>query len=153
MMTEMSDNLPELRDIHLPDGVSAFPPAYGWFVIAGGIIAAVLLWKLYLLVLKKSRKRYALSLLDGLPPSSISSAAEMSKILRRICVYKYKTAAALSGRDWIEFLNSHTKHPISGKAQELLLNAPYISKTSSKYNEEEIKEIRRFCREWIGENL
>lgn len=27
------DNLPELRDIHVPDGVSAFPPAYGWWVV------------------------------------------------------------------------------------------------------------------------
>ena len=33
----MEQNLPELRDIHLPEGVSAFPPAYGWWVILGGM--------------------------------------------------------------------------------------------------------------------
>ena len=34
----MNDNLPELRDIHLPEGISAFPPAYGWYVITIAII-------------------------------------------------------------------------------------------------------------------
>ena len=37
----LDNNLPELRDIHLPDGVSAFPPAYGWWVILATIIALV----------------------------------------------------------------------------------------------------------------
>ena len=34
----MQDNLPELRDIHLPESIPAFPPAYGWWVILAGII-------------------------------------------------------------------------------------------------------------------
>ena len=51
----MEQNLPELRDIHLPEGVSAFPPAYGWWVILGGILLLLLLTELFL-----SKKRYAL---------------------------------------------------------------------------------------------
>ena len=42
----MPDNLPELRDIHLPDGVSAFPPAYGWWVVLLAILSIVAAVKL-----------------------------------------------------------------------------------------------------------
>ena len=59
----MEQNLPELRDIHLPEGVSAFPPAYGWWVILGGILLLLLLTELFLIVRRKSKKRYALYLL------------------------------------------------------------------------------------------
>ena len=34
------NNLPEIRDIQIPDGVSFFPVAYGWWVVlAAGVFA------------------------------------------------------------------------------------------------------------------
>lgn len=51
----MEQNLPELRDIHLPEGVSAFPPASGWWVILGGILLLLLLTELFLIVRRKSK--------------------------------------------------------------------------------------------------
>lgn len=59
------DNLPELRDIHLPDGVSVFPPAYGWWVILGGVVLAFVLAEIFILVRRKSKKLYALRLLNN----------------------------------------------------------------------------------------
>lgn len=50
----MMDNLPELRDIHIPDGVSAFPPAYGWWVVLAGVVALFLLAELFL-ILRRSQ--------------------------------------------------------------------------------------------------
>ena len=61
----MQDNLPQLRDIHLPDGVSAWPPAYGWFVLAGALILTIVLIRLTLVLRRKSKKRYALRLLKN----------------------------------------------------------------------------------------
>lgn len=148
------NNLPELRDIHLPDGVSAFPPAYGWWVILTGILGGLLLFYIILLLRKKSKKLYALHLLNNIYCNdTIASAVEMSAILRRICVFKYKDAATLSGEEWLKFLNSKSKAQISGKAAELLLNAPYIPSNSKGFERKDIVAIRKFCREWIGENL
>ena len=121
----MQDNLPELRDIHLPSGdISFFPLAYGWWLLAGVLAAAVLLAWLTRFLLQRSKKRYALKLLDAARRPDLGSAVRMSEILRRICVYKYKTAAALFGMEWIEFLNRHAKEKISGKTARLLLDAP-----------------------------
>ena len=151
----MPDNLPELRDIHLPEGVSAFPPAYGWFVIAAVLIGLFFLGKLIKLARQKSKKLYALRLLERLPIDKyLSAAVGMSEILRRICVYKYPSAASLSGREWIEFLNAHGKTKMSKKTAELLLNAPYMPETGEKdFSVNDALELKEFCKKWIGENL
>ena len=148
------NNLPELRDIHLPEGVSAFPPGYGWGIILAVILSIILiiyLWKLFRI---KSKKIYALHLLQNIYCNdSISSAVEMSAILRRICVLKYKEAITLSGEEWIKFLNSKIKKPLYGKSADLLINAPYIPLNSKGFERADIVRLRQFCREWIGENL
>ena len=78
----------------------------------------------------------------------------MSEILRRICVYKYPSAASLSGREWIDFLNAHGKTKMSKKAAELLLNAPYMPETGEKdFSVTDALELKEFCKNWIGENL
>ena len=150
----MQDNLPELRDIHLPDGVSAFPIATGWWLCLAGIVLLFLLIQFILYLRRYSKARYALKLLKEISAENVVEAAkEMSEILRRICVFKYKEAAALLGTDWIAFLNKNSKTPIEGKSAELLINAPYIPKESSTYSVENLEDLRRFCQKWIGENL
>ncbi len=147
-------NLPELRDIHLPEGVSPFPPAYGWWVILAAVLGLTALVWLILFLRRKSKKLYALYLLNNIHGSSLVAAAtEMSAILRRICVFKYKEAAVLSGDEWLKFLNAKTKQPLSGKAAELLLEAPYVPAESACFAQGELIRLRQFCQSWIGENL
>ena len=117
----MPDNLPELRDIHLPDGISLFPPAYGWWVIVGAIIGSVLFYRLIRLMLQKSKKRYALRLLKTPADNNfIHQASAMSTILRRICIYKYPEAIVLTGKQWTDFLNSKCKEKLDDKTADLL---------------------------------
>lgn len=150
----MEENLPELRDIHLPDGVSVWPPAYGWYVILLSAIAIFLLYELYRIWRRKSKKLYALRLLAQADNFEIVTAArQMSEILRRICIFKYPQAAVLFGKAWIDFLNNHTQTPVSGQAALLLSDAPYISIKSTRFNMDDLEELRRFCQNWIGENL
>lgn len=150
----MPDNLPELRDIHLPDGVSAFPPAYGWGVILATLLGLIILYHLIKLARQKSKKLYALHLLNNITcNNSLKSAAAMSEILRRICVYKYPAAASLSGQEWIDFLNNHSKTKLNNKTADLLLNAPYVPEKSGKFATADVVCLRLFCQKWIGENL
>nr|QIM10594.1 hypothetical protein PlAlph_4860 [uncultured Alphaproteobacteria bacterium] len=150
----MENNLPELRDIHLPaEGISIWPLAWGWWLIAAFI--AVLfcgIW-LYRLWQRKSKKLYALKLLSGLDGKSPSAAVKLSEILRRICIYKYPQASSLSGQEWIDFLNSHGRTKLEGGAACLLLEAPYVNPQTSVYNPADFEKLKVFCRSWIGENL
>ena len=78
------DNLPELRDIHVPDGVSAFPPAYGWWVVLAGVVALFLLAELFLLLRRASKKLYARRLLQNITSSSpVNAAVQMNAAAMR----------------------------------------------------------------------
>lgn len=149
------DNLPELRDIHLPDqGVSFFPLAYGWWMIFGAVIASVLLIWLILQIRKQSKKLYAKYLLNKYAKeNNIKSAITMSEILRRICLKKYPEAVAFSGQTWADFLLSKSQKGLSEKSLLLLQTAPYIEEDCDDFSAQDIIDLRKFCYDWIGENL
>lgn len=150
----MNDNLPELRDIHLPQGVSPFPVAYGWWLVLAGIILVILMIQFALYLRRYSKSRYALKLLRNISTmNAVFAAEQMSEILRRICVFKYKDATTLLGKDWLDFLNAHSKQELRGRPAELLINAPYIQQDSQTYTQEDAKVLQEYCQKWIGDNL
>ena len=150
----MPDNLPELRDIHIPQDLSSFPMGYGWWVIVLICIFSLIAYKFVRFAIVKSKKRYALSLLKNIALDNVQkSASAMSEILRRICVYKYPQALVLSGNEWVEFLNKNTKSKLEGKASRLLVDAPYMPSNSKTYDAKTLQELKMFCLKWIGENL
>ena len=150
----MDDNLPDLRDIHLPnDAIPFWPLAYGWWLLAAlfvGIIASIWLFRLWR---RKSKKHYALKMLANLDIRQTTSAIKMSELLRRICVYKYPLAATMFGQDWIDFLNNHCRAKLMDKAADLLINAPYAGPHTTVFDGKVVAELRGFCQTWIGENL
>lgn len=150
----MPDNLPELRDIHLPDEISVFPLGYGWWVILGAIILVIALYHLTKFIIKKSKKLYALKLLATTDlRAPLQSASLMSEILRRICIYKFPQAATLSGNEWIAFLNSKAEYKLEENAASLLKDAPYMPLAKKMSDDKSIVELKKFCQRWIGENL
>ncbi len=146
------DNLPLLRDIHLPEEISAFPLGYGWAVIAGVLVLLYAGYCLLQYIRTKSKKYYALKLLQNAAADDLSSARQISEILRRICVYKYKEAASLFGEKWIDFLNTKSRIKITNSAAELLVYAPYMPQ-SERFKPEDYQQLKTFAKNWIGENL
>ena len=150
----MPDNLPELRDIHLPEGVSVFPPAYGWGVIVACIIGAWVLWRYFDVLRRKSKKLYARRLLSKIAVDNpIAAAAEISEILRRTCLIRYPEALALSGEQWINFLQSHTQKKLSEELANLLQNAPYMPRDNKDFSVQDAQKLKDFGNQWVGENL
>lgn len=148
------DNLPELRDIHLPDGAAAWPPAYGWWALLAALMVLTALYYLIILIRRKSKKLYALRLLRNIYcNNSVDAVVQMSEILRRICIFKYPGAAVLYGKDWLEFLNKHSKTKLAGKPAQLLADAPYLPPQARGYSVADVTALRQFCAAWIGENL
>jgi len=149
----MENNLPDLRDIHLPaEGVSFWPLAYGWWVILFSAVLLLLCCILIRFLLRKSKKRYALRIISSLPMSGRADIVKMSEILRRICVYKYPQATTMFGKDWINFLNSRCTRKISDSMANVLVNAPYMD-TIRSVTAQDMSKLRDFCSFWIGENL
>jgi len=151
-MQPNGDNLPLLRDIHLPADIRAFPLGYSWVVIVAGIVLLVVLYQVLKYLKTKSKKYYALKLLREASADTRSDVCRISAVLRRICLYKYKEAASLFGKPWVDFLNRHSRTKINGAAAELLVYAPYLP-SNGTYSAEDYRRLRHFAKEWIGENL
>ena len=148
------DNLPEIRDIHIPEGVSLFPIAYGWWVILLGLIGAIILIKLIALAIRTSKRIYALKQLKNINTDKpVVAAIKFSELLRRICHFKFKEASALYGDDWIKFLNNHTSHKIADDCAKLLIYAPFMNIDDKSYSPQTAEELKAFCKYWIGANL
>jgi len=148
------NNLPEIRDIHIPDGVSLFPLAYGWWVILLAVILLFVVIKLIMWSIKTSKKHYALKKLKQIETKNpVTSAIEISELLRRICTVKYRNASAFYGKEWIDFLNSKTSHPLSQNAAKLLMFAPFMKDNDKTYDYKTAEELKTFCQIWIGANL
>lgn len=146
------DNLPLLKDIHLPDEFSNFPSGYFWFVLLVIFSAAVFFNFSYKWFYLKSKKVYALSLIKKYDENSLEQARNISQVLRRICLLKYKDAASLFGQKWIMFLNQHSRQKITGSAADLLIYAPYV-KDTDRFSVQDFQNLKSFAARWIGENL
>ncbi|NNM00674.1 MAG: DUF4381 domain-containing protein [Gammaproteobacteria bacterium] len=128
----------DLRDIHLPGPVGWWPPAPGWWVLAGLVTAAVLaalLWRAWL-----RRRRgiggYALAVteLDALVGGADALddralAAALSELLRRAASADPARAevATLTGGAWLQAMDETLGDGrFTEGAGAALVNAPYM---------------------------
>lgn len=110
-----ADPLAALRDWHLPEPVSWWPPAPGWWLLVGLVL---LIGSLSLRAWRRWRHRtaparLALVELQGLKAALVSGAEErplvsaLSALLRRLALARYPRVqvAGLTGPDWLDFLD------------------------------------------------
>ena len=127
--------LGQLRDIHLPEPISWWPLAPGWYVI-GSLAVITILAILYFIVryYKNTRaKRQALRLLTAYRQqyqeegNSQLSAARVSELLKRVALVYFPRAkvASLQGNEWISFLNNSSKGLDFEQVCTELLDVPY----------------------------
>ena len=148
------NNFPEIHDIYVPEGVSMFPLAYGWWLLPVIILVLFFAVKFLFWSIQKSRKHYALKKLEKIDVQQpVVAAQQMSELLRRICNLKFREASALYGKDWIKFLNEHTQLLISKEEADLLVYAPFMQKHDTTYSTDNAKKLKSFCFAWIGANL
>jgi len=117
MQPNQTTELP-LRDIHLPEAVSWWPPAPGWWMLPL-LIALLLLigWSLKkLLHRRKQQRMLKVSISETFNTirsdftesgDQVKLIGDLSTLLRRIAISLYPRAdvAALTGQLWLEFLD------------------------------------------------
>jgi len=138
----MNGATPELplRDLHLPEPVSWWPPAPGWWLLAllTLMLLALLGWWLRRRRLRGRIPHSARRALRELAnryrkdEDGVRLAADLSVLLRRIAItlYPRQEVARLTGEAWLEFLDRplrNTKTPDAFRlgAGHVLLEAPY----------------------------
>jgi len=154
-------NLP-LRDIHLPEAVSWWPPAIGWWLLP--VLLLIIAAAVYLLIKYKRNfkpqpayKKIAMRELhkirqdfnqkEASKEASIEQLRAISTLLRRValCYLPRESVASLTGKQWVDQLNQLTQDTFfSNQLGMLISSAPY--KSHAEFNPEELTNI---CEQWI----
>ena len=151
----------DLKDIHLPEPVSWWPPAPGWWLL----LATVLLMLLIIFILRKiyrSRqlKRDIASELENIKQQFQASnnksqlAKSLSILLRRasITFYPEQDTAGLTGEHWLAYLDATGNHSKSemtfhSETGEVLLSAPYLPENSNL--DFDAQALLKLCESWL----
>ena len=125
-----------LRDLHLPESISWWPLAPGWWVLLG-IALIVIGFVLQRYLERRARgaaRRAALRQLDQLLTdyeshrNVVTFAAQVSELLRRamLAYAPRKQIAGLTGETWLQWLDRDLAHPqfVAGPGRALL-ELPY----------------------------
>lgn len=130
-----TQNSANLRDIHLPDAISWWPPAIGWWILLALIIVAfIFVPKLYRRLtytpLKKVASRTFQNIVAQYNETHNVSifVVETSQFLRQIAMSYCgrEKIAQLTGDNWVQTLNNITKqNHFNDEIKQSLVNAPY----------------------------
>lgn len=125
-----------LRDIHLPEPISWWPPAPGWWIVAAITIISVFFIGRWLL--RRHRRlgvyRAAMQALAQIESDfrehndSKRLAQDISELLRRIAISitSRNTAAGLTGEEWLSYLDSIIATScFNTENGRMLIEAPY----------------------------
>ena len=156
-MDPTTDPLAGLRDIHLPEAVSFWPLAPGWWLLAVALVglAALVLWLRHRR--RESVRRAAIGELDALRASyeceanAAVLAEQLSALLRRVALVRFGRGrvAPLYGRDWIDFLEHSGR--MAGFPVELAttLERAVYAGPSQNHEPDEVAAWLSASRRWI----
>lgn len=120
-----------LRDIHLPEAISWFPPALGWWLLIIFVpIISYFLIALLQKIFKKTALKEAQKLLQQLQNndalSPLEKVSELSMLLRRVSISRDEKSGGLTGRAWLDYLDSALNDaPFKNGIGRCLVDAPY----------------------------
>jgi len=161
---EAQDPLSQLADIHLPEAVAFWPPAPGWWVLAGllALALALLLRQQLQRLLVRRRLATALLELDGVyatwqqhsqEPAQRNSAGltllyGFNAILKRVALYTChdRDIPRLTGHAWLQFLDSHDpRSDFTTGVGQVLADGTYRPAFDA-----DVEGLHALCRRWIS---
>lgn len=151
----MTGPLADLRDIHLPQPISWWPPAPGWWILLGLLLVSSLAIIFFMRRRKLRRyRRAALFQLERLETSfqadgdSRKLVRELSRLMRQaaLCHFPREECAGLVGDAWLAFLDRPLNDsPFASGAGRVLALGPYAPIPSGF----EAEQLLRLCRLWL----
>lgn len=167
MAPTAADPLAELRDWHLPEPVSWWPPAPGWWLLTG-LALAVLLFMLVWWWRRRRQgaaERAALDELGALRAQlgaqlgrgldAQSFAAAVSVLLRRLALRRFprERVAGLSGAAWAAFLDETGGGGGFSSGPGLLLgDLPYREPSTRSGAAQDLGALADLAERWIRAN-
>ena len=150
----------ELRDIHLPAEPSFWPPAPGWWLLFGLLVAMALWlgrlgWGQYRRVRRRQRILLELDRLERAGLHGPTLIAAISALLKRVALSRYPRTevAALTGEAWLAFLDrTGGEGRFSDGAGRVLAHGAYAPQTREGEQQDNEQALLSFARDWLRRN-
>lgn len=115
-----------LRDVHVPAAPSLWPPAPGWWWLAGGVLMLCVAWGAWAWR-RRARKRRWQRMFDTAQAHTDApqQVAAMSELLRRAARRVEPGTDRLHEEAWLRFLDGKAGHAFSQGPGRLLLEGGY----------------------------
>lgn len=149
----MEQNLP-LRDIHLPEAISWWPPAIGWWLLL--LLIPLLIfgaWYLYKRLTRntpiKSAQRLLATIKDDPNTDDFQKLQQLSTWLRRvsISIAPRQNSAGLTGKAWLAYLdNGVAGSPFSEGIGQCLTEVQF---RQSAPEDLDINALITLCETWL----
>lgn len=157
---EPQDPLAQLRDIHLPNAISLWPPAPGWWIVA--LIAIIIIALISIVIRQRAAANYyrklALIELKTLDKSDHSSyLQQLNQLLKQTAIASgcNHDVGSISGNKWLIFLdqsfskrynkrNNYNGDCFSNGVGEVLGLGPY-----AKHSKYQLDELENLAQRWI----
>ncbi len=147
----------ELRDIHLPDPISWWPLAPGWWLLLLGLILLILtgiaIKKIYA---RKRINRASLTELEKIRQDYLQHQNKatlvraISILMRRACLsfYPRSSVSDLTGEHWLSYLDSTARKKgfLQGEGK-ILADAPYLPE--NHFPEINSDALLALCEAWL----
>ena len=143
-----------LRDIHLPEAVSAWPPAIGWWLLPLVLILVVyLLFVLYRRLTRRTAVKQAqcelLEIRRNPPKTAIQALQQYSVLLRRVALSACSDpgVAGLSGVAWLNYLDQSIPGQLFTLGPGRFLGDAHFRSTVA--DDLDILKLSQLCEQWI----
>ena len=149
----MDQELP-LRDIHLPEAITWWPPAIGWWFLLLLIVAAVVAgWLLYKKLTRRTALKTGLGILSSIRHSEENDQLvilkQLSSCIRRVAMSTDSRAevASLTGEKWLSYLDQSVEGtPFSSGVGQYLSDAHYRQTAPEGLDSEALINL---CESWL----
>jgi len=153
MTPEMQQLLDQLKDIHEPAAIGWWPLAPGWWVAAGILLALIFAIAVLLLRVRQQRRKNqyrteGVRLLKAVNIRAPRAVEEINILLKRVAVVTFgrKRCAALTGNNWIQFLQQTAQPSMPESAQRALLESLYRTEPPAATD---IAALQNYAVEWV----
>ena len=148
--------LDQLRDIHLPEPISWWPPAPGWWILALAS-CALLVWLVRFIYRRYSAKHYRRQALAQL--QELQTGTDAQEQLRALfvmlkqtanCAYPSRQPSSLAIEAFVEFLRFSCDKPVFAQSTLELQSLLYAQNPSQQTTD--IERLFEDARIWINDH-